>query len=409
MQRTSFFEPSSEMCVDESISRWYGQGGNWINLGLPQYVAIDRKPENGCEIQNSCCAQSGIMLRLRLVKTPNAEDPNAVDEDNEGMLHGTAIMKYLVEPWAHTGQFVGADSYFASVGATRAMTNLGFGFIGVVKTATRGYPKAYLEGLELSNRGDYEGVVTLGENGLPTMMAFVWMDRERRYFIANTSSLKTGTPYTRSRWRQIAPIESNEDPVRVELTIPQPEAAELFYFVAASIDRHNRSRQDNLQLERKLGTHDWSLRVNFSILGMHIIDTWHVWKGLGCCEDGELENVFFEYLAEELIDNEFDTVIGTRNRHRREGDHSVSASPDAVGGDGSPKSGVGIYLTPTKKRRKSNGDQLAQQRCNVCHAKTSHVCNACNDLGTNSKAVFLCHSRTGRDCFAKHKTAQHSH
>jgi hypothetical protein len=195
----------------------------------------------------------------------------------------------------------------------------------------------------------------------------------------------------------------------VELTIPQPEAAELYYFVAASIDQHNRSRQDNLQLERKLGTHDWSLRVNLSILGMHIVDTWHAWKGLSLCEDGELENVFYLYLAEELIDNEFDTFTGTRLRCRRQGDHSVSASPDAVDHDGSPKSGVGIYLTPTKKRRKSTGDQLAQLHCRVCQAKTSYLCNACNNLGTNRKPVYLCHSRTGRDCFAKHKAAQHSH
>jgi hypothetical protein len=79
------------------------------------------------------------------------------------------------------------------------MANLGFGFIGVMKTATRGYPKAYLEGLELSNHGDYEGVVTLGENGQPRMMAFVWMDRERRYFISNMSSLEAGSPYKNSR------------------------------------------------------------------------------------------------------------------------------------------------------------------------------------------------------------------
>jgi hypothetical protein len=48
-QRELFFEPSSKLCVDESISWWYGQGGNWINLGLPKYVAIDgKRPENGC-------------------------------------------------------------------------------------------------------------------------------------------------------------------------------------------------------------------------------------------------------------------------------------------------------------------------------------------------------------------------
>jgi hypothetical protein len=79
----------------------------------------------------------------------------------------------------------------------------------------------------------------------------------------------------------------------MELTIPQPMAAGLVYSVAAGIiDQHNCCRQDNLQLERKLMTCDWSLCVNFSILGMHIIDTWLAWKGLILCEEGEAENVF---------------------------------------------------------------------------------------------------------------------
>ena len=60
--RAQNFSPSDENCVDESMSRWYGQGGHWINHGLPMYVAIDRKPENGCEIQNVACGCSGVMI-----------------------------------------------------------------------------------------------------------------------------------------------------------------------------------------------------------------------------------------------------------------------------------------------------------------------------------------------------------
>ena len=41
------------------------------------------------------------------------------------------------------------------------MGNLGFGFVGEVKTATREYPMAYLQALELSNRGVYEGAAEL--------------------------------------------------------------------------------------------------------------------------------------------------------------------------------------------------------------------------------------------------------
>ena len=59
--RTNFFL-SEWICVDESMSRWYGLGGSWINIGLPMYVSIDRKPESGCEIQNAACGISGVML-----------------------------------------------------------------------------------------------------------------------------------------------------------------------------------------------------------------------------------------------------------------------------------------------------------------------------------------------------------
>ena len=70
--RQQFFSPSDLICVDESMSRWYGLGGFWINIGLPQYIAIDRKPENGCQIQNSVCDRSGVMLKLKLVKLQRA-------------------------------------------------------------------------------------------------------------------------------------------------------------------------------------------------------------------------------------------------------------------------------------------------------------------------------------------------
>ena len=74
--RKQYFHPGWQLCVDESISRWYGLGGHWINMGLPMYVAMDRKPEDGLEIQNMCCALSGIMCRLKLVKSAasNAEE-----------------------------------------------------------------------------------------------------------------------------------------------------------------------------------------------------------------------------------------------------------------------------------------------------------------------------------------------
>ena len=63
------YHPSDSIVVDESISRWYGIRGHWINSGLPQYISTDRNPENGCEIQNAADGVSSIMIQLKFVKT----------------------------------------------------------------------------------------------------------------------------------------------------------------------------------------------------------------------------------------------------------------------------------------------------------------------------------------------------
>lgn len=46
-----FVVPSNVTCVGKSMSRWYGIGDDWIELGLPKHRDIDRKPENAKELE----------------------------------------------------------------------------------------------------------------------------------------------------------------------------------------------------------------------------------------------------------------------------------------------------------------------------------------------------------------------
>lgn len=78
--REAYYFASWLICADESISRWYGLGGSWINMGLPHYVAMERKPEHGAEIQNACDGMSGVMMRLKLVKTAQAEQATTAQQ-----------------------------------------------------------------------------------------------------------------------------------------------------------------------------------------------------------------------------------------------------------------------------------------------------------------------------------------
>lgn len=114
------FQLSMFVCIDGSIVHWCGVGGDWINEGLPMHVAIDRKPENGCEMQSMCCGESGIMCCLKLAKSAAArqqeEADNELDDDTPDVLNeGTKVIKELCLPWANTDHVAVSDSHFASV------------------------------------------------------------------------------------------------------------------------------------------------------------------------------------------------------------------------------------------------------------------------------------------------------
>jgi hypothetical protein len=123
------------------------------------YVAMDRKPENGCKIQNSACGRSSVRIHLKLVKTAMEAEALGSTEDESGILHGMKVLKDLIEPWVFSNCMVCADSYFASVGTAEELLKLKTQFIGVIKTATWRFPMQHLSTVELQQRGVRFGVV----------------------------------------------------------------------------------------------------------------------------------------------------------------------------------------------------------------------------------------------------------
>jgi hypothetical protein len=190
-------------------------------------------------------------MRLHLVTTAEDELRRTVPSES-GLFHGTVVLQRQISLWAGSNRIVCGDSYFSSVGAATHLRSLDIHFIGVFKTATRKCPMRYLQHQELEARGDRVMLVHEKKAREADMMAVMWLDLERRYFIAITSSIAEGRPYERTRWRQ-----GKDGPERVTLSVPQPQVAELYYSACAKIDRHNRCRQDNLMMERNFVTHGW--------------------------------------------------------------------------------------------------------------------------------------------------------
>jgi len=234
-------------------------------------------------------------------------------------------------------------------------------------------------------------------DGVMDLMAVLWVDRERSYFIASTSTTLSGAPYDRLRWRH-----GEDTAARVALTVPQPQVAKAYYRCCSQVDRRHRCRQDDLQLDHKLVTRDWFMRVNMSLLGMCIFDSWLLYSRARGDVGGLSQHEFLEILAEQLIDNTFETA-GLRPRGSAEAAPAVDESVPL-------RQGVGVHLTPTKKRRTglatNDGEHRAQSMCRVCQRRgTSSVCSGCRD--GRKVEVFCCGPKTGRRCFDQHMREVH--
>lgn len=393
--RASNFSPSTCICVDESMSRWYGLGGGWINMGLPHYVSMARKPESGCEIQNSADGDSGIMLQLKLVTSARLEQSRRHPDDGPQLPHGTEVLRQLVIPFAGSDRIVCADSYYASVTTANELLKIGLRHIGVVKTATRMFPSQALGEKELLEKGDYIAMLAKNEDG-KSLLAFSWADRDRKSFIATCSHLGPGEHAHRIRWRQPS---GNLDaiPERTEIFIPQPKAAEVYYSCCAAIDQHNRVRQSSLDIEKKYRVIDWDKRVNFTILSMILVDAWLAYKA---CRQQQSDNPaeFFVELAEDLIFNGFDAGpnAGTRQVNQQ------------VFVNGTTTELVKIARYKRKKDGTVTGNR-AQGRCKVCSNHTTWICSACSKSTNDPRDEFpVCAPDSKRPCWDQHKSQHHS-
>jgi hypothetical protein len=130
--------------------------------------------------------------------------------------HGTAVLKELVSPWVRTGRVIAADSYFASVKAARELFKMGLRFVGVVKTATKQYPMDALSRVQFTSQRMWKGLIHKGGEMAddPDVLAFCWVDTNRRYFVTTASSIAPAIPISRSRLRQVD-LAPNADAERV--------------------------------------------------------------------------------------------------------------------------------------------------------------------------------------------------
>ena len=140
-------------------------------------------------------------------------------------------MLNLFHPWVNKQQRIfSADIYFSLVQTCDKPKKHALRFIGVVNTSSRGFCMEKLPEIYLARIGMCKGYFSTDNKKTWDKYSILWVDRNRRYFISNTSYLKPGMTYARDRIIQVDD-SPNVDPVYFEFEINQTRVKERYYSI----------------------------------------------------------------------------------------------------------------------------------------------------------------------------------
>ena len=259
------------LTVDECMSAWNGSDGKYRHDGMPHKTKIPWKPQGvGAEMKSLCCGVTGIIMKLE------GKDRQAAKPYYAEYGEGTAIITI------HTALFwvlacCTCRQCLFLCENTGALKSHGLRFMGIVKTATKGFPKHLLT---LWAAGELEDmkpnsimVITFClKQQLSVQGSIMHMDGPTRNL---SSSYQTVAPQTQGSQAFTSPRRRhrrevvNGEPVTVsyEKHVKRPHMSELLFEHFNAIDVHDHLRQGSLAMEREWCTHSRWHRMFGTILG----------------------------------------------------------------------------------------------------------------------------------------------
>lgn len=405
MQRV--FNPGYILCADESTCRWTGFEA-WHPNGCPHVTKIARKPEPlSVEVRDLCDALSEMFLFVEIQE--GKEAMSDLEYCGPGVPAGTAFMLRATKAWHGTGRVVLGDSAFASVTTAIALRKAGLFFTGLVKTATKFFPKAALNLLPLPNRGD-TGTLTAVKDGVE-LIAHVWADpnkpgKPHKQLISTWGTTLPADPALRTRYRMDPETGLWQS---YKKSIPRTVIVEQYFKYCGAIDRANRVRQDGFRLEKNFEVKNWENRVITSLWGFVAANAFTGHRMEGCKED---QAEWQEGLAYEMLTNELDgcpknNSLSTRSAVPPGGIRLVpgAAIPDALAPNGVEDPSVALLrhdFRPVKVLQTGGGAAKSKGTCKVCRdPNASLFCVSCSN-GNSGGTCFLCGPHTGRQCLSWH-------
>ena len=392
------FIAGSTLTIDESMSRWLGD-----EHYVPGITKMKLKPEGvGFLIKNMSDSQSKVILHIELQEKP--ENMALKKYYSERKMKTTAVTQRLTEHYHGTKRCVIGDGWFSSVKTAEAMQACGLNFVGIVKNATAGFPKQWIQehafGLN-SKRGDVVSLHSVDEHGR-RLIAHAWnepgkasanVNKRMKMFISTF-----GTSLPEAPWKRLRKICNDAGQIQgVFMDVPQSNIVKCYFEAANSIDIHNHYRQYLLRLEEIWQTKDWWVRIFQTVLGMIVVNSFLAFIFFSENESKPTLKEFVNALAVALCMSGKQSDIVLRCRQRPYNEVSEFSLPDHC---------------PLLIRGSGYGTASMMGRCKVvtdtgkaCGQKAYFFCKTCSVLGENEALFYMCGPSTGRHCAAKHAAA----
>ena len=213
----------------------------------------------------------GVMLYLeiqegkeRMARQKYVGEYQATSACTLRMLAALSIGENSLAPNNKLQRVIFGDSWFASLETLTALREkLGLHFVGVIKTAHKGYPLEMCRwALVDEDRGKY---VVFKHVDLENVWAIGWSDIHFKTFICTQGVSSYGDAAEKKRQRA--------DGRNYKIQVDRPRVIGDYQKNMEYVDRHNRFRQNILGLAKLWRTKKWQVRVILEVFGMALVDS----------------------------------------------------------------------------------------------------------------------------------------
>lgn len=297
---------------------WLGLESTYAAEALPHTTKIKRKPRGvGVELKAICCSHSNIMLRVEIMEGKEAQQRKQWrNRYNEG----TAVTLHLASNYGGSWRTVVGDSAFASVNCAVALRNeLQLNFQGIVKTARREFPLAYLmnwfnEGNQAQPRRERGSHIVLQSNfqdmnnghDVP-VYALGWHEKKLKTIISTRGTSVEVDHAQRKRHRITVDDRGQEVTETYIIYVKRCEMVKTLYDAFSCIDIHDHYRQGLLCMEESWRTKQWMHRLFASLFGVIVTDSYFAYRANERMYQRPVMDyyTFLNKLVDQLVNNVF--------------------------------------------------------------------------------------------------------